>query len=681
MPLTLKYGVTIGPFATTANDLATYRSLGFGAVRLLCGVHPPQAIAAYRSVGAFILQARIVYPEIAEGRSPAQFVNERREAIAAFFDNGLGDFEILNDPNLSRGGYGRSWNSPRQFNDWFLQALDRLRALFPNARFGFPGLSPGVADLAMDPQVGRPMRPVGDIDFIDSCREAVGAASFLCVQTYWQNAGMMRDIDAGNTGFGGLRWLRIYHERFPNASIAISEFCNNRPGIGIYAPNDAQWRVIGDEYAEFYTLCAQYEFVEAAFARTLRDSAHPDQSWLTESFQERRIIEGVRARPRPPEPEQLQLGWPTQFRRITQPYGLRQLDYSRISGGALRGGHEGVDIAAPSGSDIYACLPGVVSRSEASRGPYAGGYGAYGEVIAVDSDVPGVGKVTLTYAHLSRRLVFRGRQIKAGERLGLAGVTGNAQGAHLHLSMRVANVPLYAQLDYLNPGPYLNLSDAPTPPPPPAPGAPRVQYERTVVLLPPPAGLDFVEAVLRATWDRKRYTVGGSADDGGIGDLDRRRVIAVNPGQWNGDLFAWYQRYYPGIDYAPLNAATPAALGSILQSLNLGSPNPWAGPNRGAPREQYARTYILIPPPRGLDFAIAAARATWAKYRVTIGGSADDGGIGGLANRRVVAINPNEWGGDLQGWYQQNYPGVEYIALSAIGNADQLIQALRQFYP
>ena len=46
---------------------------------------------------------------------------------------------------------------------------------------------------------------------------------------------------------------------------------------------------------------------------------------------------------------------------------------------------------------------------------------------------------------------------------------------------------------------------------------------------------------------------------------------------------------------------------------------------------------------------------------MTIGGSSDDGGIGALNNRRVVALNPNEWGGDLQAWYLQNYPGVEYV--------------------
>ncbi|MEK9164826.1 MAG: M23 family metallopeptidase, partial [Chloroflexota bacterium] len=343
------------------------------------------------------------------------------------------------------------------------------------------------------------------------------------------------------------------------------------------------------------------------------------------------------------------------------------------------GGHEGIDIAATEGSDIYACLPGTVIRSEASRGNF-NGYGAYGEVISVDSEVPGVGRVTLTYAHFSQRLAQRGQAVRAGDRLGYAGVTGNAQGAHLHLSMRIAGVSVYAQLDYLNPGLYLDFATAPAPPDPPPLGSPRVQYARTVILLPPPAGVDFVEAVLRATWDTHRYTVGGSGDDGGVGDLDYRRVIAVNPQLWNGDLRAWYAQNYPGVDYVPVNAATPPALEAILRSMNMALPPRYEGSNRGQPKTQYQRAYILIPPTRGSDWAIAAARATWSKYRITIGGSGDDSGIGALNNRRVVALNPTEWGGDLGAWYAQNYPGVEYVPITA-GDTGQLMRELAKLYP
>ena len=70
-------------------------------------------------------------------------------------------------------------------------------------------------------------------------------------------------------------------------------------------------------------------------------------------------------------------------------------------------------------------------------------------------------------------------------------------------------------------------------------GDPRIPYERPYVLLPPGAGEPWARAVVDATWDKHRYTLGGSADDAGIGNLDVRNVIAVNPDQWPGDLVAF----------------------------------------------------------------------------------------------------------------------------------------------
>jgi hypothetical protein len=97
-------------------------------------------------------------------------------------------------------------------------------------------------------------------------------------------------------------------------------------------------------------------------------------------------------------------------------------------------------------------------------------------------------------------------------------------------------------------------------------GQPRVQYERTYVLLPPNADSAWARAVVQGSWEAKRYTVGSSADDAGIGDLDVRRVIAVNPEEWAGSssLEAFFNQYYPGIAYEPISATTPAELAQKL---------------------------------------------------------------------------------------------------------------------
>ena len=124
------------------------------------------------------------------------------------------------------------------------------------------------------------------------------------------------------------------------------------------------------------------------------------------------------------------------------------------------------------------------------------------------------------------------------------------------------------------PGPNVApLHPTPTPPPPsPQPegrGKPRVQYERTYVLLPPDADAAWAQAVVDGAWDARRFTIGGSADDAGIGDLDARRVIAVNPENWPGPqtLADFFAKYYPGVEYVSITASSPEDLAQKLNDM------------------------------------------------------------------------------------------------------------------
>ncbi|MFQ6100627.1 MAG: hypothetical protein ACE5OS_05255 [Anaerolineae bacterium] len=98
-------------------------------------------------------------------------------------------------------------------------------------------------------------------------------------------------------------------------------------------------------------------------------------------------------------------------------------------------------------------------------------------------------------------------------------------------------------------------------------GLPREQYERTYVLLPQEADAAWALAVVDASWDQRRYTIGSSADDAGIGALDTRRVIAVNPGKWPSDLRAFFAEHYPGVEYISVEAETPSELKQKLKLL------------------------------------------------------------------------------------------------------------------
>lgn len=112
----------------------------------------------------------------------------------------------------------------------------------------------------------------------------------------------------------------------------------------------------------------------------------------------------------------------------------------------------------------------------------------------------------------------------------------------------------------------IEVVDIATPVTPPR-GQPREQYERTYILLPPKADASWAQAVVEGTWDKVRPTFGGSADDAGIGDLDFRRIIAVNPQLWDDDLEPWYEQHYPGIEYVRVIAQTPEDLVDKLKVL------------------------------------------------------------------------------------------------------------------
>lgn len=95
-------------------------------------------------------------------------------------------------------------------------------------------------------------------------------------------------------------------------------------------------------------------------------------------------------------------------------------------------GYNGVDIAAPTGTNVLASASGevIVSRSYG----YNGGYGQY-VVIKHDN-----GAQTL-YAHLSQNYVSAGTRVQQGQVIGAVGSTGRSTGPHLHFEVRGARNP------------------------------------------------------------------------------------------------------------------------------------------------------------------------------------------------------------------------------------------------
>jgi len=102
--------------------------------------------------------------------------------------------------------------------------------------------------------------------------------------------------------------------------------------------------------------------------------------------------------------------------------------------------HKGIDIAAPTGTPIYAAADGVV----VSAGWNRGGYGKLVDIRHADG--------TLTrYAHNSKILVRKGQRVQQGQTISKMGSTGFSTGPHLHFEIRKGGTKAVNPIAFLPP--------------------------------------------------------------------------------------------------------------------------------------------------------------------------------------------------------------------------------------
>jgi murein DD-endopeptidase MepM/ murein hydrolase activator NlpD len=87
--------------------------------------------------------------------------------------------------------------------------------------------------------------------------------------------------------------------------------------------------------------------------------------------------------------------------------------------------HDGIDIAAPTGTAVRAAACGTVSL--------AGQQSGYGNIVCITH----TSQFSTCYAHLSRFGVTSGSQVQQGQVIGYVGCTGSCTGPHLHFETRV----------------------------------------------------------------------------------------------------------------------------------------------------------------------------------------------------------------------------------------------------
>ena len=95
--------------------------------------------------------------------------------------------------------------------------------------------------------------------------------------------------------------------------------------------------------------------------------------------------------------------------------------------------HDGIDLAAASGTPILAFGPGTVTMS--------GWNGGYGNYISIDHG----GGLMSFYGHCSALYVKNGAKVKAGQKIAAVGTTGSSTGCHLHFGMHKNGSPVNPQ--------------------------------------------------------------------------------------------------------------------------------------------------------------------------------------------------------------------------------------------
>lgn len=205
--------------------------------------------------------------------SAVEFARWVEPDIKRFSEQGVRYFEIHNEPNLTPEGFGTSWRSGFEFGEWFVQVCDLLKASFPQARLGWPGLAPGASASGMR---------ADDVEFLRSAGSSVDTADWIGCHCHWED----RHGIASESGGGGYLY---YRDRWPDKLVIITEFSSTSPLL------DSQSRA--QQYLDYYYNLRTQAGIGAAFAFAVSASAnYPFEVWRGEDGRMRIDAEALGAR-------------------------------------------------------------------------------------------------------------------------------------------------------------------------------------------------------------------------------------------------------------------------------------------------------------------------------------------------------------------------------------------------
>jgi hypothetical protein len=239
-------------------DIELIRTARLEAVKL----HPSEAretIERLREINPSIfLMVRLTHDLSGDAVDAQSFYDHVAPYVGRLYRMGVLYFEVHRQPNVQTEGWGRSWKTGAGFAEWLAQVVQRLRQGFPEARFGFPGLSSGgsVSGWRADARV-----------FLDDAEAGVAVCDWVGVNLHWsERAGVEEAATSG---------IDFYRRRFPDKLLLVTEFYNPSPGVSA--------EVKARQYLDCYRQIRNTPGVGAGFAYALSaPSGHDGIVWRTE---------------------------------------------------------------------------------------------------------------------------------------------------------------------------------------------------------------------------------------------------------------------------------------------------------------------------------------------------------------------------------------------------------------
>jgi murein DD-endopeptidase MepM/ murein hydrolase activator NlpD len=240
-------------------DFSIARTAKLEAIKLPANTPESTITKLWQMIPELFITARVTFPLEEETHSSADCLDEIKPEVTRLYELGVRFFEMHQSPNLQLYGLARAWRSGGEFAAWWLEVVAGLREDAPEARFGFPGLSPGgqVSGQRMDAKV-----------FLDQADDALLEADWIGVNCFWSGERGMQAEDGG--GF-----YRYYRSRFPEKLLFITEFGNVNQLTDAY--------VKGQEYVQYYESLREEPGIGAAFAQVISAaSGYSSLAWRAE---------------------------------------------------------------------------------------------------------------------------------------------------------------------------------------------------------------------------------------------------------------------------------------------------------------------------------------------------------------------------------------------------------------